>query len=373
MREGGGGSRCRGRCASCWPGGLCKRRSWGNGGRSRGASGCRSGAGHPRTSGCWVPPGSGLFLLWLVSPDWPLWVIIWTRSLRIWSGPSLPPQRDSSPFSGLHRPTRKAGCPRCTPSAGTPGRSPGLPASAASSQSSATTTVPRRDWDVVLLQLQYCPSWCTSVVHSSLSCPHSTDTCSSHTSKGSRCWVGAVQGPGVGPRCVPPAFFSSPLRSHSRAWINEFPRTGQTEPSWCEVIDRWTIAGWLTEWLTGGLSVWASVWLNHWLFGVLEMWGKARRFLSPWGREVPGLTIPDQLAQKGTRELRGMYLLPLLISLWHSLLWFLSPSAPRLPWILVKGSFKDLRVQGAVKVQHPVTAGCQCPTATGVKTRGSDA
>lgn len=65
------GSRCRGRCASCWPGGLCKRRSWGNGGRSRGASGCRSGTGPPRTSGCWVLPGSCLFLLWPASPDSP--------------------------------------------------------------------------------------------------------------------------------------------------------------------------------------------------------------------------------------------------------------------------------------------------------------
>lgn len=64
-------TRCRGRCASCWPGGLCKQRSWGNGGRSPGASGCRSGVGPPRTSGCSAPPGSGLFLLWPVSPDSP--------------------------------------------------------------------------------------------------------------------------------------------------------------------------------------------------------------------------------------------------------------------------------------------------------------
>lgn len=65
------GTRCRGRCASCWPGGLCKPWSWGNGGRSHGASGCRSGAGPPRTSGYWAPPGSGLFLPWPESPDWP--------------------------------------------------------------------------------------------------------------------------------------------------------------------------------------------------------------------------------------------------------------------------------------------------------------
>lgn len=43
------------------------------------------------------------------------------------------------------------------------------------------------------------------------------DTCSSHTSRDSKCWAEAVQGPGGGARCVPPAFFSSPLRSHSRA------------------------------------------------------------------------------------------------------------------------------------------------------------
>lgn len=43
------------------------------------------------------------------------------------------------------------------------------------------------------------------------------DICSSRTSRDSRCWIGAVQGPGVGPRCVPPAFFSSPLRWHSGA------------------------------------------------------------------------------------------------------------------------------------------------------------
>lgn len=45
-------------------------------------------------------------------------------------------------------------------------------------------------------------------------CVLTRDTCSSHTSRGSRCWVGAVHGPGVGPLCVSPAFFSSPLRSH---------------------------------------------------------------------------------------------------------------------------------------------------------------
>lgn len=43
------------------------------------------------------------------------------------------------------------------------------------------------------------------------------DTCSSHTSTDSRCWSGAVLGPGVGPRCGPPAFFSSPLHSHCGA------------------------------------------------------------------------------------------------------------------------------------------------------------
>lgn len=43
------------------------------------------------------------------------------------------------------------------------------------------------------------------------------DTCSSHTSTDSRCWSGAVLGPGVGPRCGPPAFSSSPLHSHCGA------------------------------------------------------------------------------------------------------------------------------------------------------------
>lgn len=43
------------------------------------------------------------------------------------------------------------------------------------------------------------------------------DTCSSHTSTDSRCWSGAVLGPGVGPRCGLPAFFSSPLHSHCGA------------------------------------------------------------------------------------------------------------------------------------------------------------
>lgn len=78
--------------------------------------------------------------------------------------------------------------------------------------------------------------------------------------------------------------------------ISEFLKTGQTEQSWREVIGCWTIAGWLTDWLTGGLT--------ERLFDSLEMKGKARTFFSPQGREVSGLTIPDDQAPKGTQELR---------------------------------------------------------------------
>lgn len=43
------------------------------------------------------------------------------------------------------------------------------------------------------------------------------DICSSRTNRGSRCSVGAVLGPEVGPQYEPPAFFSSPLHSHCGA------------------------------------------------------------------------------------------------------------------------------------------------------------
>ncbi len=127
-------------------------------------------------------------------------------------------------------------------------------------------------------------------------------------------------------------------------WINEFLETGQTEQSWHEVIGCWTIAGWLTEWLTGKLS--------ERLFGSLKMQGKAMTFFSPQGGEVTGLTIPDQQAQKGTRELGWnvtTFYLCFLISLAPSFLYTLPQ---RLPWISMKGSFMDLRVQVAVKLQH---------------------
>lgn len=40
------------------------------------------------------------------------------------------------------------------------------------------------------------------------------------------------------------------------------------------------------------------------LFGLLETRGKARRSSAPLRREVTAFTIPDRLAQKGTRKLR---------------------------------------------------------------------
>lgn len=146
----------------------------------------------------------------------PLWVIIWTRSLRIWSWTSPPPPWDPSPSSAHHRPTRKAGCPRCTPSAGNPGRTPGPPAGAASSRSSVPTTATRPDRAVcsgtepnedghetgltqtctaagltVHLQLRCCPSWCRSVVHASPSCLQ--------TWKGGRKWMCSPKHKWTGP------------------------------------------------------------------------------------------------------------------------------------------------------------------------------
>lgn len=124
-------------------------------------------------------------------------------------------------------------------------------------------------------------------------------------------------------------------------WISEFLKTGQTEQSWREVIGCWTIAGWLT----GGLS--------ERLFGWRELRGEAGTSFAPQGREVTGLTIPDRRAQRGGRESRGEpWLLPVLVSVFRSLLLFHSPSPPRLPGISLKGSLMDLRVQGVVKVQH---------------------
>lgn len=123
-------------------------------------------------------------------------------------------------------------------------------------------------------------------------------------------------------------------------WISEFLKTGQTEQSSREVIGCWTIAGWFD-----GVTDWWTVWL--------EARGEARTSSLPRGREFTGLTIPDRRARRGTWDLRRNQTTSLLLtSLFHSLLLFRSPSPPRLPRILVKGSFMDLREQGAVKVQH---------------------
>lgn len=66
------------------------------------------------------------------------------------------------------------------------------------------------------------------------------------------------------------------------------------------LLDDSRLVDGVTDWWT----VWASVWLSDWLFGLMEMRDKARRLFSPQRRGVTGLTIPDWLAQKGTREPR---------------------------------------------------------------------
>lgn len=49
----------------------CKQMSWGTGGRSLCAWGCRSGAGPPHTSYRWAPPGFGWCPPSPVNPNWP--------------------------------------------------------------------------------------------------------------------------------------------------------------------------------------------------------------------------------------------------------------------------------------------------------------
>lgn len=68
------------------------------------------------------------------------------------------------------------------------------------------------------------------------------------------------------------------------------------------LLDDSRLVDGVTDWWT----VWASVWLNDWLTVWLdgETRDKARRLFSPQRRGVTGLTIPDRLAQKGTREPR---------------------------------------------------------------------
>lgn len=104
----------------------------------------------------------------------------------------------------------------------------------------------------------------------------------------------------------------------------------------------------LVDGVTDCWTVWASVWLSGDAGqgeDVLFTTGK-RAYLShhPW----PTWT------QKWTRELRWNVntSCPVLFPNFTLSFVFRSPSPSRPPWISVKGSFMDLRVQGAVKVQH---------------------
>lgn len=80
-----------------------------------------------------------------------------------------------------------------------------------------------------------------------------------------------------------------------------------------------------------------------------ETKGRARTFFSPGGREVSGVTIPDQHVDPGA-ELRRHHSVssPLLSRFWLFFFHWPSP-APR---ISVKMSLMDVMVEGAVRVQH---------------------
>lgn len=87
------------------------------------------------------------------------------------------------------------------------------------------------------------------------------------------------------------------------------------------------------------LSNWAAVWLA----------GEELLFTTGKGRYWSHHPWPTGTERDTRAEVKCDYFL----SLFHSLLvLFHSPSPPRLPWVSVKGSFMDLRVQGAVTVQH---------------------
>ena len=133
-------------------------------------------------------------------------------------------------------------------------------------------------------------------------------------------------------------------------WISEFLKTGQTEQSWHEVIGCWTIAGWWTEWRTGGLSGLGvclangpAVWLAE--EELLFTTGK-RGYWShhPWSTGTERVTRAEVKCNYNVLSLFPCF--PRLLFLFNT------PSPPRLPWASVKGSFMDLRERGAVKVQH---------------------